>query len=342
MMTMKNQDEINLINFFTRNKHLTRAQRARFASLVARDIEGFRLSKISNNNGHKFQEFVSIRTKFNPLSTADFLSLFGAPSGLKFLTHDFDPNSDMSMHRLLKQVNNIIKEWKDKIPESLHKLMTSFVQKGGWIDFKGDKHMLFLEGDNVKKWCSENPKLNPIISNEFGTQIQDFRNTVRLSQPKLECLLKEVIESNDYLANLNIKTKNLNRADFYTNVLVLRKILRAILRDIAQRNLHADVNIEFVRGIYNNSYRTCIISIKHIDSIAGDFEEVKNKLYSKGGALYSVFESCIGYCDWSIEATFENNPKRWNIINHTQQEEFQDIDTPNGFTHILTLFKKID
>lgn len=338
---MKNQDEINLINFFTHNKNLTRAQRERFASLVARDMDGFKPSNISNDMGN-LQEFESERTKFNPLITADFLSLFGAPSGFKFLTHDFDPNSDMSMPRLLKQVNNIIKEWKDKIPESLHVLMTSFVQKGGWIDFKGDKHKLFLEGDNVKKWCSENPKLNPIISNEFGAEIQDFRNTVRLSQPELEGRLNDVIKSNDLLAELNIKTEKLNRADFYTNVLVLKKILRAILRDIAQRNQQANIKIELVREIYNNSYRTYIIRIKHIDSRANDFEEVKKKLYSKGGALYNIFESCIGYCDWSIEATFEDCPKRWNIINHTQHDEFQDIDTPDGFTHILTFFKKID
>ena len=54
---MKNQDEINLINFFTRNKSLTRAQRARFASLVARDIGGFEPSDISNKDMGNLQEF---------------------------------------------------------------------------------------------------------------------------------------------------------------------------------------------------------------------------------------------------------------------------------------------
>lgn len=339
---MKNQDEINLINFFTRNKSLTRAQRARFASLVARDLGGFKPLDILKNKESEVQGFETERDKFSPLVTSEFLSLFGAPSGLKFLTHDFDPNSDMSMSKLLKQVNNIIKEWKDKIPESLRILMNSFVQKGNWIDFKGDKHELFLEREDVTKWCLENPSLNPVISNEFGPQIQDFRNTVRLSQPNLESTLDEIIKSSNSLAKLNIKTDKLNRADFYTNVLVLRKILRAILLDIAQRNPQANINIEFVREVYGNSYRTCIIRIKHLDSIANDFEDVKNKLYSGGGALYNIFKSCIGYCDWSIEATFEEIPKRWNIINHTQLNEFQDIDKPEGFTHILTFFRKID
>lgn len=339
---MKNQDEINLINFFMRNKGLTRTQRVRLVSLIARDMGGFKPLNIYSNVDRNLQEFETERTRFNPMITADFLSLFGAPSGLKFLTHDFDPNSEMSVSRLLKQANNIIKEWKDKIPESLRILMVSFIQKGDWIDFKGDKHKLFLESDDVTKWCSENPKLNPVISNEFGPQIQDFRNTVRLSLPKLEDVLNEAIKSNDRLAELNIKTEKLNRADFYTNVLVLRKILRTILLDIAQRNKQANIKIEFVREIYDNSYRTCIIRITHLDSIANDFEEVKKKLYSKGGALYNIFKSCIGYCDWSIEAMFEDSPKKWNIINHSQQEEFQDIDTPDGFTHILTFFKKID
>ena len=57
MKAMKNQDEINLINFFTHNKNLTRAQRARFASLVARDIGGFEPSDISNNDMGNLQEF---------------------------------------------------------------------------------------------------------------------------------------------------------------------------------------------------------------------------------------------------------------------------------------------
>lgn len=339
---MKNNNTLNLINFFTRHKDLSRAQKARFNALVARDLNGFTSSSATLDHGKSSQEFEIERKKFDPLITADFLSLFGAPSGLKFLTHDFDPNSDMSMPQLLKQVNIIITKWKDKIPESLRNLILSFVQKGDWIDFRGNKHKLCLKSNNVSKWCSENPRLNPIISNEFGPQIQDFRNTVRLSQPKLEDTLHEVIKSNDSLAKLNIKTEKLNRADFYTNVLVFRKILRAILLDIAQRNPQADINIDFIRDVYNNSYRTCIIRVKHIGSIANDFEEVKNKLYSKGGALYNIFESCIGYCDWSIEATFEDHPKRWNIINHTKQDEFQDIDTPAGFTHILTFFRKID
>lgn len=53
---MINQDEINLINFFTHNKNLTRAQRERFASLVARDMDGFKPSNISNDMGN-LQEF---------------------------------------------------------------------------------------------------------------------------------------------------------------------------------------------------------------------------------------------------------------------------------------------
>ena len=53
---MINQDEINLVNFFTHNKNLTRAQRERFASLVARDMDGFKPLNISNDMG-TLQEF---------------------------------------------------------------------------------------------------------------------------------------------------------------------------------------------------------------------------------------------------------------------------------------------
>lgn len=339
---MDYQEEINLINFFTRNKNLTQGQQRRFKHLLARDLEGYKPQQHSiNKNEEKKNVFEEARNKYNPLTTADFLSLFGAPSGLKFLTHDFDPNSGMSMTLLLKQVDEILKDWKNNIPDSLRKLMIGFIQKGNWIDYKGMKHKFFLKEKSVAKWCEENPSLNPIISNEFGFQIQDFRNTVRLSQPNLEPILSEIIQSNNNLCGLNITTDKLNRADFYTNVLVLRKILRTILLDIAQRDQQANVKIDYIREIFDNSYRSCIIRITHLGSEANTFEEVKNKLIAKGGALYNIFESCIGYCDWAIEAIFENEPKRWNIINLTQKNEFEEIEKPQGFTHILTFYKKI-
>ena len=47
---MNYQDEINLINFFTRNKNLTREQRARFNRLVAIDL-GEKGQRITSHTG---------------------------------------------------------------------------------------------------------------------------------------------------------------------------------------------------------------------------------------------------------------------------------------------------
>lgn len=337
---MKNQDEINLVKFFTRNKGLTRVQKARFESLLARDCSEFRSSTSSKNKAKNSQEFENERTKFSPLTTADFLSLFGSPSGLKFLTHDFDPNSNMSIPKLLEQVNNITTEWKDKIPDSLCSLMTSFIQIGNWIDYNGGKQKLFLEGEDILKWCSENPHSHPITS-KYETVIQTFRQTVRISKPKLEDRISEII-ANPKFENLKISHCDLDKADFYTNVYILRCIIIAILEDIHQRESDAEISIAYEREIFE-SYRKCSIKITHHNSEANSFEEVQNKLITKGGALYKIFQLCLGYCDWSIEANFEGKLKRWRIINNSKQKDIEILTNTNNsdFTHTITFYKKL-
>lgn len=82
---MKNQDEINLINFFTRNKSLTRAQRARFESLVARDLihsdaETLEVEKNKEDEIHYH----------SPKKMIEFLSLFSRDDRFKWFTHKWD------------------------------------------------------------------------------------------------------------------------------------------------------------------------------------------------------------------------------------------------------------
>lgn len=343
---MNNQNEINLINFFTRNKGLTRAQQARFATLVARDCMGFKPENspiFDRYYDRKYEEFNAVRKKYSPLITADFFLLFNKPSGLKFLTHNFDPGVDSSMNEIIKRTDNILDEWIGKIPEGLEKLIRGYVRGGYWIDYLGDVHKFSLSSEIVKTWITSNPGLHPIISSEFEKDVQDFRKTIRLVQPNLQYIVEDLLENDNRYQNICLEQKGLNRADFYTNVLILKSILNDILKDIVQRDTNAKISIKLERGL-ETPYRTFNIFITHQYSVANAFEDVKNKLLGGGGAFYNIFKKCIGYCDWTIEAFFDDEPRRWRLIESFKKEEFEKIDgeSPEVFTHKLTFYKRIE
>ena len=98
---MKNQDEINLINFFTRNKILTRAQRARFASLVARDCltnhnEDFNNTDECLNDSDIFYH--------SPKKMIEFLSLFSRDDRFKWFTHKWDMREPFKVDDFIREL----------------------------------------------------------------------------------------------------------------------------------------------------------------------------------------------------------------------------------------------
>lgn len=286
----------------------------------------------------------NIREKHNPGITAEFLSLFGAPNGLKFLTHDFDPDSDMTMEAVEQQVRSIISSRKYiyKLPGSLYALIINFI--GGekvWYDYKNEPHVANLNSGGLKIWIDSNTKLHPISSHEYGNEIQDFRKTVRIFKPILPELISSYIRKNPGLQNLQIKTLLLDKADFYTNVnRLINNIIGRVLKDIAQRNPSSKVEVSYQRTTWNE-YRLCKIVITHVDSEANPFEDVKRKIFTGGGALYELAKNCQGYCDWAIQANFEGEYKRWRILSSQNLPEIESLDQKEikGFTHIFTFYK---
>ena len=92
-----------------------------------------------------------IREKHNPGLTAEFLSLFGNPSGLKFLTHDFDPDSNMTMETVIKQARSIIssQKYKFKLPVSLYALIINFLNgEKTWYDNNNVSHSTNLNSED--------------------------------------------------------------------------------------------------------------------------------------------------------------------------------------------------
>lgn len=104
---MNNQNEINLINFFTRNKGLTRAQQARFAKLMARDCTdvGGNLNKNKENNEETVKmNLKRIRQSHSPKKMIDFLSLFSRDDRFKWFTHKWDMSVPFDIEGMIKNL----------------------------------------------------------------------------------------------------------------------------------------------------------------------------------------------------------------------------------------------
>jgi hypothetical protein len=226
--------------------------------------------------------------------------------------------------------------------------MSNFLYGPEWIDYNGNKHTIYLTSPQIQSWCHQNIGTHPISSNEYGAEIQAFRNTVRLSKPRLTELVSSIVSTSNDLGALSIHASGLDKADFYTNVYRLRQIIHCVLKDIAQRESQAKVNLTYERASLHQ-YRLCRIRITHEDSEANEFNEVQSKLEIAGGAMSNLLSYCKGYCDWAIEAKFEDGCKRWSILDSVRSQldsvQSQDVEIlaeaqVHGFSHIFTFFKK--
>lgn len=336
------EDKVDFISFMSRYLSSDKYGNRIDTCLNKLSFEESKTAGVGSINSKK-ATFEKNRDSHRPDITADLLSLFASPSGLKFLTHDFDPSNEVSMDVIISRAIQIINSnsYRFKIPGSLYSLLNGFINGPGWKDFKGEEHRFFLLSSNAKNWIKKTPTIHPITSDEFGNEINTFRNTVRVTKPNLSSIFN-ILLSNDRLKNLRVCTTQLDKADFYTNVFwVAFLILNKVLVDIAQRDKDADVRIAFERSSWQE-YRLCTIKITHVGSEANPFDEVKNKLIKGGGALFNIMSSCAGYCDWSVEANFEGRCKRWRILNFRDLSEEEDLDATKvrGFTHIFTFYKK--
>lgn len=332
------KDQYNFIFFMEKETASSTILKKRFDACMDKTYVNI------NESGHDKIDLSKIREQHNPGLTAEFMSLFGVPSGLKFLTHDFNPDSNITMATVIEQTRSILSspKYNFKLPKSLYALMINFLNgEKNWLDYNNAYHTANLNSGELKSWIDSNPTLHPISSPQFGNEIQDFRKTVRISKPILSELIATFIRKTTGLGNLQIKTENLDKADFYTNVnRLIYLIIGKVLKDIAQRNSAAEAVISYQRSSWNE-YRLCKIVITHIDSEANPFDDVQKKLLSGGGALYELAKNCQGYCDWTVEANFEGEYKRWRILSFQNLPEVETIEKNEikGFTHIFTFYK---
>lgn len=340
-----NQEERELkgfIHYLTHNKNLTKAQQQKRDELLARDCfrkEDFITKEITSDKTER-------KITFRPLSaldTAQFLSLFNNPMGLKYLTHDFDPISDgrpQSLDDLYRQAKNILEKKDYTIPSSLWAPINNYVEgKNEWRDTFGKSHHSSIVNLQWKEWSIQH-KMHPINNPDFLEEIMMFRSTIRLVSP----FLKEICKNAQKGLSLNVKEEKLEKADFYTNTYVLYMVIKRIFDMMNRRaDKYPDVIISYKRTSDSQGRMLRQVIITQNGSYAAQpLNDSKDRLEkdSEAGDFGAIRSSLNGYCLWQVEALWDGQPYRWNILKADDMPEIEVIDENNitGFTHILTYY----
>ena len=284
-----------------------------------------------------------------PKDTASFLSLFNDPNGFKFLTHDYDPDSNMNYDKLMTQIREQFKEAtaKYRIPKNLYALMSAFIYGGidkdgkvrTWMDCDGQFHKENYTSKKWVEWSSNNPNVHLLANEEIAKEILKFRSSIRL----IKAILCDIIKRQETKhSNLIIQTNGLEKADFYTYVWALENGIKRILDDMSRyADKTPNVKISFERS-FSDDYSRRIIKLTQLGSISSSIDDVLLKFKTGGGAFNEIKNVFYGYCNWSVESLWDGKAKRWNILNDADVDEIEDMDDTNvsGFTHILTYFSK--
>ncbi len=330
---MKKEDIQSFIKYIVRQKGLTNEQRAKRDYLLARDVN------VNVEIPKEDEEYL-----FRPLSvlkTAQFLSKFNDPKGLKYLTHDFDNIDDgrpRTIEDLLKVVTKIL-ETKD-LPKSLWSLINGYVKDGSWLDTYGVSHSSCLGNQEWISWSKKN-NLHPINNSDFEEKIMKFRSTVRLVPPSLNDICDEAKKG---LSISIIKDEKIDNADFYTNTYILYTVLKRVFKMMEQRaKQYPDISISFKRSTDPEGRMLRHIVITQSFSFAEKtLEEVMNRLENnpEAGDFGSIRKKINGYCYWQVESLWAGEPYRWNILKTSDMAEKEKIDKKDvkGFTHIFTFY----
>lgn len=346
-------EKYDFIKLMLKSRNLSVNDKKRLVLLATREIE--KSENITKGDGTKVPEEEKPTKKEQihaPKDTAAFLSLFNHEDGFKFLTHNFDPNSEMEYDKLVKMARDTFKSAKDKytIPKSLYALMFTMLYGGKdktWMDSNGKRQTENFACSKWIQWAKTNPNIHVLTNVSIEKVLMAFRSTIRLvpsgadSDSRLETIVKRQAKKH---ADLTITSDHLEDADFYTYVRFLEKGITLILDDMSKYSKESPkVKISFDSS-HNDEYKLCVIKITQYESFSSkSLEDVQNKFNGGGGDFYSIKNTLCGYCNWSVETKWGNEVKRWNILDDSGKEREEDLgslDIP-GFTHTLTYYNKL-
>lgn len=294
----------------------------------------------------------------NPKDVANFMSLFNQRDGLKYLTHDYDEESDFEIDEFLisrEKVFSEVTSRKFNIPPSLWRIVKQFAfdsKQTKWTTISEDyKNFIGIEigwaSPELRDW-SKQTKLHPIRNEKYKQVINDFRRITRIESPNLETLIENTIDKvfSDRKNDFEIETNDLSKADFYTHVGFLKTALETVFEEIKKRTdeeCKKKVRIEYQRETEDDYFIRKIL-ITHYNSFPtkelGVLLEEWNS-FDKG-CMGKIGKNMQGYCHWSVVTQIEGSPIKVNILKEkdTPGHEPADPSEAVGFTHIFTFYYK--
>ncbi len=292
----------------------------------------------------------------NPKHVADFMSLFNQRDGLKYLTHDFDENSNFEIDKFLISAKKFFDNetyTKLNIPPSLWIIVKKFAfdsKQASWAsiseDYKKNKPIkIGWASQELRDWSKQN-QLHPIRNEEYKKVINDFKRITRVETSNLDKLISTVLDSvfEQEIECYDIEKIDLQKADFYSHVGNLKKGFEAIFEEIKKRSdlpHKKKVSIKYERAISDDGYYLRIIKITHHKSFPTKELSLILKEWQEKGNMGKIRENLNGYCHWSIETMIEDKPTRVNLLREKTTVESEQVEfDPAGFTHILTFYYK--
>lgn len=303
------------------------------------------LGQLIKQNGIQKKDIEEIYNKkeLSPKLTADFLSLFNRRDGFKYLTHNYD-SAVMSLNELIDLTKHTFEESiknKNNIPDSLWTLVNNFINGNTWYDYNGKPCDEGYSTQTWLNWSRNNENKHPIMDvGGIENIIQRFRHTIRIIPPDLHTMIEDIIKP--FKDSFNFELINLNKADFYTNAMVVRYRIRDIIKDLTDHKVYKNIKIEYQPGL-DGEYFTRTIKISQMESFSElDLDNVIKRYNSGGGFFYENADKLKGYCNWFVESLWNGKPYRWNILrdSNTEEKEVISKDKVCGFTHLLTFYYK--
>lgn len=352
-----NMEKYEFIKLMLQNRNLSVNDKKRLLVLATNEIErGDQTSQSSvlpvKDKGKDNKK----ETVHAPKDTASFLALFNYPDGFKFLTHEFDPDTDLDYDKLMTQVNDKFRETTTtlNIPTSLYAFIHSVIwgkdikgKESSWLDFEDVKHSENYSCDEWKEWISNNPGRHLLRNSDFEKSIMRFRSSVRTikSMPGIDSTLTTIIDKQaKEQPNLTVEKHGLENVDIYTYVKYLIDAIRRILKDMSKYAEKTPVVKITVDSTIDGNYNKKIIRITQLDSYSITPLDVVISKFSEGkGDFNGIKEDLLGYANWSVETLWNNIPMRWNILDDNKKPETEEIQNSEvtGFTHILTYYDKL-
>lgn len=302
----------------------------------------------------------------NPKELIALLKKFSVnDSALKYTTHSWDAGRDANMFKDLTEFLSIAKNQYNEfsfqlnsLSRNLHGKINSFlfnkdIAESGWGDPNPAKRIRFgWSSPELTEACNLDASLNPedfIIPGKYqiqraGKTLQKFKHVIDVFKNEIEirdensALLNLILQKHDnYLISFSDpKVSNLENKTFYTDIQWLSKALDLIFEGIQKYPQHPDVEYY----VEDNGNDSIVLNILHRNSFKTGLSIHDDKLNLMRGDFSTIKDKLRNLCDWSIESQFAEGFYRINyLVSDKEIQAHQEIETTQGFKHILTFYK---